>query len=71
MGARGEQRTVQRTHGMAPVFGHDGLHGLLILLEEHAQLPVFLRERVVLDDGPGIGALELRLDRFLNTIRAW
>ena len=42
-----------------PEFGHGGLHGLLVLFEEHAHLPVFLCECVVLDNDLGIGTLKL------------
>ena len=49
---------------MATKFGHDGLHGLLILFEQQTQLLVLLLEGMILDDNLGVGALQFRFEFF-------
>jgi hypothetical protein len=57
-------RNDSETHAMATKFGHDGLHGLLILFEQQTQLPVLLLEGMILDDNLGVGALQFRFESF-------
>jgi hypothetical protein len=59
-----QQRSSGKTYSVTAKLGHDGLHGLLILLEQYTQLFVLLLEGMVLDDNLGVGTLELRLERF-------
>jgi hypothetical protein len=44
------------THGVRAELVHDGLEGLLILLEEQGQLLVLVKERLVLDDSLGVNS---------------
>lgn len=50
------------THSVAPEFRHDCLHGLLILFQEEAELPVFLQKGVVLDNYLRIRPLQFGLE---------
>ena len=59
---RHARREGRLTYSVAPEFCHDCLHGLLILFQEKAELPVFLQEGVVLDDYLRIRPLQFGLE---------
>ena len=46
---------------MGAELGHDGVHGLLVLLQEDGQLLVLVLQRLVLDDLSRVRALQLGL----------
>ena len=50
------------TYSVASEFCHDSFHGLLILLQEEAELPVLVQEGVVLHDYLRIRPLQLGLE---------
>ena len=52
---------------MTPEFAHNGLHGLLVLLQQPVQLPVLLQEGVIFNYYLSILAFEFRLkDLYAN-----
>lgn len=56
------RREGRLTYSVAPEFCHDCLHGLLILLQEDTELPVFVQEGMILDDYLRIRPLQFRLE---------